>query len=95
MEPSNLPIHLQPDLLYLRHLVLIALCHMSNAVYLKRRRGFQGPRGGWVGEGRGRWGDGGGGGGGVAGAGMPEKLEKTSTSHLLLAHFGGLSTTDA
>lgn len=87
MEPSNLPIHLQPDPLYLRHLVLIALCHMSNAVYLKRRRGFQGPRGGWVGAGRGR--------GGVAGPGAPEKLEKTSTSHLLLAHFGGLSTTDA
>lgn len=40
-------------------------------------------------EGRGSGGD------GVAGPGTPEKLEKTSTSHLLLAHFGGLSTTDA
>lgn len=47
-KPSNLPIHLQPDPLYLRHLVLIALCHMSNVVYLKHRRGFQGSRGGWV-----------------------------------------------
>lgn len=32
---------------------------------------------------------------GVWGGYILEKLEKTSTSHLLLAHFAGLSTTDA
>lgn len=55
---------------------------MSNVVYL---------RDGWFSRTRG----GGGGGGGEVGMGELKKLEKTSTSHLLLAHFGGLSTTDA
>lgn len=53
-QPSDLPIHRQPDPPpYLRHLVLLALCHMSNVVDLKRPAA----QGGWVvvGVSQGNW----------------------------------------
>lgn len=61
---------------------------MSDVVYLKDRRVLWNRDWGWgVKQEAGVDGE--------VGAGELEKLEKTSTSHLLLAHFGGLSTTDA